>query len=139
MIENANIHYRALNQHKTWTYFSVHDLLTGSHIQALNLDMDTLGQCTGLVDGAKCPIYQGDIIQVRVKSSNELSVHTIAMEIDPLTKNWTWFASDLDRALLLSHCKVLGNKHENSDLVELYWGAGKKTDTPCIELKLITK
>lgn len=77
---NREIKFRALDQNGNWQYGTYYygcmypTSFNGHYVNDTNIDENTLGQFTGLKDGEKIDVYEGDVIG-RVGFFNKVVVY----------------------------------------------------------------
>jgi uncharacterized phage protein (TIGR01671 family) len=102
-------------------------LIANAIFTAIHIDPCTIGQCTGLKDRNGSLIFEGDIVKIRhgdrfsgtgvVEYFNcafmvKLYKHTIKTKLDDL------YTSLQDTSLAPHHPVILGNIHDNPELLE---------------------
>lgn len=113
--------FRAFDlENKTWTFVTLGDLICGACIK--NGDKPLSGakqvweQYTGFKDKKGKEIYEGDVV------SRYTSYYTETFEIAWREDKAGWFgfaADDYTSPLCnIGHVEVIGNVHENADLLE---------------------
>lgn len=94
------------------------------------VDINTVGQFTGLLDKNGLKIFESDIVQTRYSNKVEL-VETVvfkdgkfmAMTEFEEIKMYAFLADGItrvsfDKSVYMTECEVIGNIHENSELSE---------------------
>lgn len=96
----------------------------GSH-SVIAVDPATVGQYTGLTDKNGKKIFEGDMCQI--KNHRLISNLPFVVEWEDFVYNgWVWRDLDIVGAMdsftngVAKHCEVVGNIHDNPELLEDY-------------------
>ena len=83
----------------------------------LNIDPETVGQFTGMTDKNGTKIFEGDILNEKYKINERLYYIVWDNDYFALRAESEYTSYQLDE-LLLSHCEVIGNIHDNKELLK---------------------
>lgn len=87
-------------------------------IQTFNVDIETIGQFTGLYDKNGKEIYEGDIVLQQGYHGNKIPM-LVRFENGAFIVGYHDGSSTRRRPMLLNNkCEVIGNIYDNKDLLE---------------------
>lgn len=110
--DNGEWSYGDLSFHKDGRTF-IRFWYVGAYT-ATEIDLTTVGQYTGLTDKNGVKIFEGDILSIENQNPFKPSI-----EIVEFSKvRWTAGVMDLDEILNGWLCTIIGNIHENPELLE---------------------
>lgn len=109
--------YGSLLVHGSCCYILPENPITPLGIVKYRVDPETVGQYTGMTDKNGTMIFEGDIVKENYKTHER--IYSIVWDNDyfSLRAESEYTSYQLDE-LLLSHCEVIGNIHDNKDLIK---------------------
>lgn len=124
-INNPNRHNDIIEKHYICTYFSG-DWNLGRW-ENVEINIDTLGQFTGLQDKKEKDIYEGDIV------TSGASIGVVQFDCGVFGINWDYFSAKKCRTMIgtfgqrhnlrrmdddiIDHIEVIGNIYDNAELL----------------------